>query len=106
MRDGCVCTSYNSYDGEDIFPVPFTGTLPTKTSMRAVGSRFDLSESTVHRILLRVADYIMRLSPTTLTFPTDLEKLSKGLETVSVVKMLTHSVSVANACFLCTEGHM
>lgn len=56
-----------------------------KTSMRAVGSRFDLSESSVHRILLRVANYIVSLGPTTLTFPTDLEKLSKDFETVSGV---------------------
>ncbi|XP_077536236.1 uncharacterized protein LOC144148597 [Haemaphysalis longicornis] len=65
--------------------VTFIWYAANKTNVRALGSRFDLFESTVHRILLRVANYIVSLGPTTLTFPTDLEKLSKDFETVSVL---------------------
>lgn len=50
--------------------------------MRDVADRFDLAESTVHRILQRVADYLCTLGLTVLTFPDDLEKLSRDFENV------------------------
>ncbi|XP_049524340.1 uncharacterized protein LOC125945961 [Dermacentor silvarum] len=53
--------------------------------MRDVADRFDLAESTVHRILQRVADYLCTLGLTVLTFPDDLEKLSRDFENVSGV---------------------
>ncbi|KAH7976128.1 hypothetical protein HPB52_008687 [Rhipicephalus sanguineus] len=56
-----------------------------KTCMRDVADRFNLAESTVHRVLQRVADYLCTLGPTVLTFPRDLEKLSRDFEKVSGV---------------------
>ncbi|XP_064487307.1 putative nuclease HARBI1 [Ornithodoros turicata] len=56
-----------------------------KSSMRNVASRFDLAESSVHRMLQRVADFIIEMGPTVLTFPDDMEKLSRDFEKVSGV---------------------
>ncbi|KAH7959705.1 hypothetical protein HPB49_013130 [Dermacentor silvarum] len=51
-----------------------------KTCMRNVASRFDLSESSVHRILHRVADFLLTLGPSLIKFPADLENLSRSFE--------------------------
>ncbi|KAH7940847.1 hypothetical protein HPB49_006814 [Dermacentor silvarum] len=54
-----------------------------KTSMREVASRFDLSETSVHRILLRVADFLLTMGPSVVTFPSNMEKLSREFQKVS-----------------------
>nr|XP_050034907.2 putative nuclease HARBI1 [Dermacentor andersoni] len=51
--------------------------------MRAVASRFDLSESSVHRILIRVADFLLTMGPSVVTFPSNMEKLSSEFQKVS-----------------------
>ncbi|KAH6936168.1 hypothetical protein HPB50_014443 [Hyalomma asiaticum] len=51
--------------------------------MREVASRFDLSESSVHRILVRVADFLVAMSPSVVSFPSNLKKLSSEFKKVS-----------------------
>ncbi|XP_075550731.1 uncharacterized protein LOC142584489 [Dermacentor variabilis] len=51
-----------------------------KTCMRNVASRFDLSESSVYRILHRVADFLLTLGQSLIKFPADLENLTKSFE--------------------------
>ncbi|KAH7979710.1 hypothetical protein HPB49_010679 [Dermacentor silvarum] len=51
-----------------------------KTCMWDVAHRFDMAESTVYRVLHRVAEYLLTRGPTILTFPDDLEKLSTDFE--------------------------
>ncbi|XP_049516968.1 uncharacterized protein LOC125942745 [Dermacentor silvarum] len=51
--------------------------------MREVASLFDLSESSVHRILLRVADFLLTMGPSVVTFPSNMEKLSSEFQKVS-----------------------
>ncbi|KAH7970540.1 hypothetical protein HPB49_010006 [Dermacentor silvarum] len=54
-----------------------------KTCMRNVASRFDLSESSVHRILHRVAHFLLTLGPSLIKFPADLENLTRSIEKMS-----------------------
>ncbi|XP_054921067.2 putative nuclease HARBI1 [Dermacentor andersoni] len=54
-----------------------------KTCMRNVASRFDLSESSVYRILHRVADFLLTLGQSLIKFPADLENLTRSFEKVS-----------------------
>ncbi|KAL3253635.1 hypothetical protein MRX96_054427 [Rhipicephalus microplus] len=51
-----------------------------KTCMRDVASRFDMSESTVYRVLQRVAQFLMTLGPSVIKFPADLENLTSSFE--------------------------
>ncbi|KAL3248237.1 hypothetical protein MRX96_056645 [Rhipicephalus microplus] len=51
-----------------------------KTCMRGVASRFDMSESTVYRVLQRVAQFLMTLGPSVIKFPADLENLTSSFE--------------------------
>ncbi|KAL3177080.1 hypothetical protein MRX96_009784 [Rhipicephalus microplus] len=51
-----------------------------KTGMRDVASRFDMSESTVYRVLQRVAPFLMTLGPSVIKFPADLENLTSSFE--------------------------
>lgn len=53
-----------------------------KTCMRDVASRFDMSESTVYRVLQRVAQFLMTLGPSVIKFPADLENLTSSFEKV------------------------
>ncbi|KAL3199883.1 hypothetical protein MRX96_043712 [Rhipicephalus microplus] len=48
--------------------------------MRDEASRFDMSESTVYRVLQRVAQFLMRLGPSVIKFPADLENLTSSFE--------------------------
>lgn len=59
-----------------------------KTPMREVATLFDDTESSVHRMLIRVTDYILTLGPTVITFPSDLNKLSQGFEKVSIMEII------------------
>ncbi|KAL3215624.1 hypothetical protein MRX96_000240 [Rhipicephalus microplus] len=56
-----------------------------KTCMRDVASRFDMSESTVYRVLQRVAQFLMTLGPSVIKFPADLENLTSSFEKTSVL---------------------
>ncbi|KAH7948976.1 hypothetical protein HPB49_003660 [Dermacentor silvarum] len=60
-----------------------------KTCMRNVASRFDLSESSVHRILHRVADFLLTLGPSLIKFPADLENLTRSFEKERELQMLS-----------------
>ncbi|KAH7932137.1 hypothetical protein HPB51_029554 [Rhipicephalus microplus] len=51
-----------------------------KTGMRDVASRFDMSESTVYRVLQRVEPFLMTLGPSVIKFPADLENLTSSFE--------------------------
>ncbi|KAH8024537.1 hypothetical protein HPB51_025456 [Rhipicephalus microplus] len=51
-----------------------------KICMRNVASRFDMSESTVYRVLKRVAQFLMTLGPSVIKFPADLEDLTSSFE--------------------------
>ncbi|KAL3193642.1 hypothetical protein MRX96_016986 [Rhipicephalus microplus] len=53
-----------------------------KTCMRDVASHFDMSESTVYRVLQRVAQFLMTLGPSVIKFPADLENLTSSFENV------------------------
>ncbi|KAH8031856.1 hypothetical protein HPB51_021045 [Rhipicephalus microplus] len=54
-----------------------------KTCMRDVASSFGMSESTVYRVLQRVAQFLMTLGPSVIKFPADLENLTSSFEKVS-----------------------
>ncbi|KAH8027849.1 hypothetical protein HPB51_010495 [Rhipicephalus microplus] len=53
-----------------------------KTCMRDVASRVDMSESTVYRVLQRVAQFLMTLGPSVIKFPAALENLTSSSEKV------------------------
>ncbi|KAL3242439.1 hypothetical protein MRX96_047753 [Rhipicephalus microplus] len=53
-----------------------------KTCVRDVASRFDMSESTVYRVLQRVAEFLMTLGPSEIKFPADLENLTSSFEKI------------------------
>ncbi|KAL3188850.1 hypothetical protein MRX96_003010 [Rhipicephalus microplus] len=48
--------------------------------MRDVASRFDMSESTVYRVLQRVAQFLMTLGPSVIKFPAEFENLTSSFE--------------------------
>lgn len=49
--------------------IPLRRYAANKTCMRDVASRFDMSESTVYRVLQRVAEFLMTLGPSVISFP-------------------------------------
>ncbi|KAL3207150.1 hypothetical protein MRX96_010467 [Rhipicephalus microplus] len=53
-----------------------------KTCMRDVASPFDMSESTVYRVLQRLVQFLMTLGPSVIKFPADLENLTSSFEKV------------------------
>ncbi|XP_049271369.1 uncharacterized protein LOC119391819 [Rhipicephalus sanguineus] len=62
----------------------FISYAANKTSIRDVASRFDLSESSIYRVLLRVADFLLAMGPYVVSFPSNLEKLFSVFKKVSV----------------------
>ncbi|KAH6944805.1 hypothetical protein HPB50_005294 [Hyalomma asiaticum] len=56
--------------------------------MRDGASRFDMSESSVHRFLQRVAEFLMTLGPLVIKFPADLESLASTFEKFSGTRVL------------------
>ncbi|KAL3259462.1 hypothetical protein MRX96_002103 [Rhipicephalus microplus] len=51
-----------------------------KTCLRDVANRLDMSESTMYRVLQRVALFLMTLRPSVIKFPADLESLTSSFE--------------------------
>ncbi|XP_064479610.1 uncharacterized protein LOC135392850 [Ornithodoros turicata] len=74
-----------------------------KSSMRNVASRFDLAESSVHRMLHRVADFIIEMGPTVLTFPDNMDKLSRDFEKVSGVPGVVGCIDVSYIKIQCPK---
>ncbi|KAH6924123.1 hypothetical protein HPB50_012465 [Hyalomma asiaticum] len=67
------------------FTKPLAPYAAHKTCMRDVASRFDMSESSVHRILQRVAEFLMTLGPSVIKFPANLESLASSFEKIASV---------------------
>ncbi|KAL1437646.1 hypothetical protein MTO96_048727 [Rhipicephalus appendiculatus] len=47
-----------------------------KACIRDVAGRFEVGESTHHRMMYRVIDFLLHIGPRIVTFPDDLEKLA------------------------------
>ncbi|CAN7981626.1 unnamed protein product [Ixodes pacificus] len=56
-----------------------------KACIRDVAGRFDLGESTLHRMIVRVIDLLLIIGPRIVKFPDDLERLSRDFEAVTGV---------------------
>ncbi|KAM7299270.1 putative nuclease HARBI1 isoform X2 [Ixodes scapularis] len=56
-----------------------------KACIRDVAGRFDLGESTLHRMMERVLDFLLIIGPRIVKFPDDLERLSRDFEAVTGV---------------------
>ncbi|XP_064487595.1 putative nuclease HARBI1 [Ornithodoros turicata] len=74
-----------------------------KSSMRNVASRCDLAESSVHRMLQRVPDFIIEMGPTVLTLPDDMDKMSRDFEKVSGVPGVVGCIDGSYIKIQCTK---
>ncbi|KAL3186608.1 hypothetical protein MRX96_027419 [Rhipicephalus microplus] len=79
VRAGSTCGRKVAKSAETHF-LTFIWYAANKTCMRDVASRFDMSESTVYRVLQRVAQFLMTLGPSVIKFPADLENLTSSFE--------------------------
>lgn len=53
-----------------------------KSCIRDVAGRFEVGESTQHRMMYRVMDFLLDIAPRIVTFPDDLEKLANEFKHV------------------------
>lgn len=56
-----------------------------KACIRDVAGRFEVSESTHHRMMSRVTSFLLDIAPSIIKFPSDLQKLATDFEQVSIV---------------------
>ncbi|KAH7955589.1 hypothetical protein HPB52_001675 [Rhipicephalus sanguineus] len=56
-----------------------------KACIRDVAGRFEVSESTHHRMMSRVTSFLLDIAPNIIKFPSDLQKLAKDFEQVTML---------------------
>lgn len=62
-----------------------------KACIRDVAGRFEVAESTHHRMMSRVTSFLLDIAPSIIKFPSDLQKLATDFE--QVTKHLVHNLA-------------
>ncbi|KAH8009113.1 hypothetical protein HPB51_010311 [Rhipicephalus microplus] len=78
----CPLSTHGGFQAKtaEMHVLTFIWYAANKTCMRDVASRFDMSDSTMYRVLQRVAQFLMTLAPSVTKFPADLETLTCSFE--------------------------